>query len=45
MQNGVLAIKRVILPFVTRWMGVDNSMLSEKSSVQSLSRVLLFATP
>ena len=28
------AIKSVILPFVTRWMGVDNSMLSEISSVQ-----------
>ena len=45
MHNGVLAIKRVILPFVTRWMGVDNSMLSEKSSVQSLSSVLLSVTP
>ena len=27
------AIKSVILPFVTRWMGVDNSMLSEISLV------------
>ena len=43
MHNGVLAIKRVILPFVTRWMGVDNSMLSEKSSVQFSHSVVSYS--